>query len=235
MKTGLAEISGQLIEKLTIAHWDTFDVFFSLILATVISILISKIYKFTHRGMNFELSYMPALVILAPIITTVMLFIRGDLVLSLGLIGSLSIIRFRTPVKDTRDMAFLFWVIITGLGCGTFNWAVVIISAIFIAVTIIVLHFIKFGYSTNSDYILVVSGISPYRPELLESILKKNARHIKIRSHESYGEQWEIIFELSFAASADNRGGFNGMIQELKTIDGVQQVSLLAPQLALPV
>ena len=69
---------------------------------------------------------MASLVLFAPLITIVMLYIRGDLVLSLGLIGSLSIIRFRTAIKDTRDMVFLFWVIAVGLGAGTYNWGIVI-------------------------------------------------------------------------------------------------------------
>jgi len=94
---------------------DFASVLFSLFLAVAVAFLVSQIYKYTHRGLNYELAFMSTLVLLAPIISVVMLFIRGDLVLSLGLIGSLSIIRFRTPIKDTRDMVFLFWVIAVGL------------------------------------------------------------------------------------------------------------------------
>jgi len=108
-------------ESLAMPGRDIFDVVFSLIISVIIAIIISQIYKHTNRGMNFELTFMATLVLLAPIVTVVMLFIRGDLVLSLGLIGSLSIIRFRTPIKDTRDMVFLFWTIAVGLGAGTYN------------------------------------------------------------------------------------------------------------------
>src|SRR5690554_6776393 len=131
-------------ENLLISGQDVSDILFSLFLAAVIAVIISQIYKHTHRGMNFELSFMTTLVLLAPIVAVVMLFIRGDLVLSLGLIGSLSIIRFRTPIKDTRDMVYLFWTIAVGLGCGTYNWVVVIISTIFIGLIMFVLYFIKY-------------------------------------------------------------------------------------------
>jgi len=86
-------------ESLAMPGRDIFDVVFSLIISVIIAIIISQIYKHTNRGMNFELTFMATLVLLAPIVTVVMLFIRGDLVLSLGLIGSLSIIRFRTPIN----------------------------------------------------------------------------------------------------------------------------------------
>ena len=80
----------------------------SLLLSILISLGIAMLYRGTHRGLNYEHSFVNTLVLLAPIVTLVMLFIRGDLVLSLGLVGSLSIIRFRTPIKDSRDMVYIF-------------------------------------------------------------------------------------------------------------------------------
>src|SRR5690625_5465921 len=72
--------------------------------------------------MTYERSFLTTFVLISPIVTMVVYFIQGDLVVSLGLVGSLSIIRFRTPIKDTRDMVFLFWSIAVGLGAGTGNW-----------------------------------------------------------------------------------------------------------------
>lgn len=111
------DIAKAVSDHLYLTGGDLFTILFSLGLAAAIAVIISQIYKHTHRGMNFELTFMTTLVLLAPIVAVVMLFIRGDLVLSLGLIGSLSIIRFRTPIKDTRDMVFLFWTIAIKLGC----------------------------------------------------------------------------------------------------------------------
>lgn len=226
-------VFGTLSENLVISGHDFFDIFFSLLLAGAIAVIISQIYKHTHRGMNFELTFMTTLVLLAPIVAVVMLFIRGDLVLSLGLIGSLSIIRFRTPIKDTRDMVFLFWTIAVGLGCGTYNWMVVIISTIFIAVVMIILYFIKYGRSRNTDFVLVVSGDSPCRGHELENIIKKYTAGARIRSHEVEGDSWETIYELRFPRLLDNIT--ENLTGELKSLKGVRKVSLLAPQLALPV
>ena len=151
----------EFINKIFFNGPDLIDVLFSLGLATVLGMLISQLYKGTHRGLNYEHTFMASLVLLAPIVTLVMLYIRGDLVLSLGLIGSLSIVRFRTAVKDTRDMIFLFWVIAVGLGAGTYNWSVVLVSTLFIMVIVFFLYYIRYGYSENKDFVLSFSGRLP--------------------------------------------------------------------------
>lgn len=222
-----------LLSNLALSGRDIFDIIFSLMLAFVIALIISQIYKYTHRGMNYELTFMTTLVFLAPIVAVVMMFIRGDLVLSLGLIGSLSIIRFRTPIKDTRDMVFLFWVIAVGLGCGTYNWIIVIISTIFIVIVMFVLYFIKYGRSRNTDFVLVISGTSSYQSKALEELIQHYTTEARIRSKEVEEDFWEIIFELRFARLTGELT--DNLINDVKKLPGVNKVALLAPQLALPV
>lgn len=229
----ITSVLSSITENLFLGGQDVYDILFSMFLAVSIAIVISQIYKHTHRGMNFELSFMSTLVLLAPIVAVVMLFIRGDLVLSLGLIGSLSIIRFRTPIKDTRDMVFLFWVIAVGLGCGTYNWMVVIVSTIFISLIIILLYVIKYGRSTNTDFVLVVCGDSSADTKTLDSLIKQYVEETKMRSYEITEGQWEAIYELSYPRAKD--AITKDMIDAIHAITGVQKVSLLAPQLALPV
>jgi uncharacterized membrane protein YhiD involved in acid resistance len=175
---------------------------------------------------------MKTLVLLAPIVASVMLFIRGDLVLSLGLIGSLSIIRFRTPIKDTRDMVFLFWVIAVGLGCGTYNWMIVIITAIIMTVIMFVLHFVSYGVMQSKEFILVVSGFSALKTKELGTVISKYAQDIVIRSQETEDELWEVVYELRFDRLIDNRE--ENLVGELRNVESVRKVSLLAPQTVLP-
>lgn len=228
-----ALIWANMSDNLLIHGQDVYDVLFSMVLAIVCALAISQIYRHTHRGMNFELSFMSTLVLLAPIVAVVMLFIRGDLVLSLGLIGSLSIIRFRTPIKDTRDMVFLFWVIAVGLGCGTYNWAVVVLSTIFISLVIITLYLIKYGRSTNTDYVLVVSGEDSADGNILEKTVREYVEEARMRSYETEAGQWEAIYELHYPCAQQKAG--KDMVRSIQQIPGIQKVALLAPQLALPV
>ena len=222
----------EFINKILFNGPDLIDVLFSLGLAAVLGMLISQLYKGTHRGLNYEHTFMASLVLLAPIVTLVMLYIRGDLVLSLGLIGSLSIVRFRTAVKDTRDMIFLFWVIAVGLGAGTYNWSVVLVSTLFIMVIVFFLYYIRYGYSENKDFVLSFSGRLPYAMDKVREIILQYTLNARMRSYEVQGENWEIIYELRL--SELNNSAANELIQELKTLPGVHNVSLLAPQLSLP-
>jgi len=225
-------IMNELINKLLFNGPEIVDVLFSLVLAVVVGGLISQLYKGTHRGLNYEHSFMTLLVLMAPIVTLVMLYIRGDLVLSLGLIGSLSIVRFRTAIKDTRDMVFIFWVIAVGLGAGTYNWGVVLVSSLFIMAVVGVLYYIRYGQSQNQDFVLSFSGQMPYDGEQVREILQRHTLDARMRSYETEGEGWEIIYELRLAEMTSTSA--DELMRELKSLPGVRNVSLLAPQLSLP-
>lgn len=228
----IINIIRQAFASMAMTSEEVFNIFFSLLLAFLIALVVSQVYKMTHRGVNYESTFMTSLVLLAPIVAVVMMFIGGNLVLSLGLVGSLSIIRFRTPIKDTRDMVFLFWSIAVGLGAGTYSWGLVTLSSAFLVAVIFILHLIKYGRSQNNDFILVVSGTSDNDGDKLIEIIRKYTKESKIRSQRISDDMWEIIFELRFS---DERKILDSLVKELKAVSGVGNVSLLAPQLALPV
>lgn len=202
-------------------------------LAMALGLVISQVYKHTHRGMNYELAFMSTLVLLAPIVALVMLFIRGDLVLSLGLIGSLSIIRFRTPIKDTRDMIFLFWTIAVGLGAGTYNWFVVLIASLMMVPMVFLLYFMRYGRSDHADFILVCAGQGEYPSHDIEACIRDSVSDAAVRSHEVDGDNWETVYELRQTQKGNEL--VDQLIARLQTLVGIQRVSLLAPKLDLPV
>ena len=221
----------QAFANMALTSEDIFNIFFSLFVAIIIGLVISQVYKLTHRGVNYELTFMSSLVLLAPIVALVMFFIRGNLVLSLGLVGSLSIIRFRTPIKDTRDMIFLFWSITVGLGAGTFNWGVVTLASLIILVTTIFLYFTKYGQSQSHDYILVITGASEFARQPIKDIIEQYTAEVKIRSQSINQEMWEVVYELHLG---EPKRPIDDLIKELNSIPSITTVSLLAPQLALP-
>lgn len=218
--------------KMALSSDDIINILFSLLLSILIGIIISQTYKHTQRGMNHEQSFITSLVLIAPMIALVMLFIRGDLILSLGLIGSLSIIRFRTPIKDTRDMVFLFWSIVVGLGAGTFNWSVVLIGSIIILVVVFLLNILNYGQTKNMDYVLVLTGTSLLTFETINNVIRKYVLYTKVRSQELQENTWELVLELDF--KNPDAPTFEKMIRELKDDETITGVSLLAPQLSLP-
>lgn len=211
---------------------DIFNIVFSMIVALIIGIIISQTYRITHRGVNYEMTFMSTLVMLPPIVALVMLFIQGNLVLSLGLVGSLSIIRFRTPIKDTRDMVYLFWSIAVGLGSGTYNWTMVALASLIILLFIFGLYLIKYGRSQNRDYILVVSGKSDYDREKIRLAINQYVQDFKMRSQTINEELWEIVFELHLDEKLDPV--LDNLLKDLREDKSISNISLLSPQLALP-
>jgi hypothetical protein len=208
------------------------NLFVSLLLAFLLSLAVALLYRNTHRGLNYETSFLATMVLLAPIVTMVMMFIRGDLVLSLGLVGSLSIIRFRTPIKDTRDMVYLFWVIAIGLGCGTDNWMLVIIATVFLAMVISALYVLEYGRPRHADFVLVLAGNALYPATQAEEVIRRHTMTARVRSHEMNLDRWEIIYELRFSRTQEQEA--DELLQSIRQLEGIERVSLLAPQLALP-
>ena len=204
----------------------------SLTLGLALGIGIALIYKYTHKGMNYERTFLTTLVLIVPIVTMVMFFIQGDLVLSLGLVGSMSIIRFRTPIKDTRDMVFLFWSIAVGLGAGTNNWTLSIVATILIGTAMSILYLVKYGSPLHAEFVLVTTGSSGFSTTAVEEVINRYAMSAQIRSQDVDGDFKEIIYELKFSKLEDNPS--ESIMEEVKGIQGVEKVSLLAPQLALP-
>jgi hypothetical protein len=222
----------QFTESFIIPGELTLHLFTALLTALVLAFFIALVYRNTHRGMNYEPAFLTTLVLIAPVVALVMFFIRGDLVLSLGLIGSLSIIRFRTPIKDTRDMVYLFWAIVVGLGCGTENWTIAILASIIIAITIFLLFIFEYGRPKHTDFVLVLSGISEQVPEKADKMIQQFSARSRIRNRDLVDSSWEVIYELRFTAKQEIDA--TRLLSELKALEGVSKVSLLAPQLALP-
>lgn len=211
---------------------DLTNAIISIALAAIVGLLISQLYRYTHRGLSYEHTFIAALVLLAPVVSVIMLYIRGDLVLSLGLIGSLSIVRFRTAIKDTRDMVFLFWVIAVGLGAGTYNWGIVVISSLMIIILVAILFFIRYGFTQNKDYVLVVTGSNSLKSDKATEIVQKFCPDPRLRSYNALERGRELVFELQLSDPKIDSAEL--LIDALKNLNGVEDVSLLAPQLALP-
>lgn len=138
--------------------------------ALILALFMYFVYRKTYTGVVYSKSFNQTLVLMAIIITMVMMIIGGNLALSLGMVGSLSVIRFRTAIKEPRDMAFLFWAIAIGLSCGAEMYGVAVVGSVVIAV---ILFLFRLDLYEKSSYLVVVRGQHFDLPEV-ENILKKD-------------------------------------------------------------
>lgn len=207
------------------------DLAAGLIIATGLGVFLVFAYRFTHRALHYERSFLTTLLLMPPIVALVMMLIGSNLALSLGMVGALSIIRFRTVIKDSRDMVYLFLAIAIGLGCGTYNWVVCVIATTFLLAMVVALHYLGFGRRMHSDHVLVISGEGEPPSEEIKETIMRHLDYMELRSLDVKKNSWEMVFEVRFA---NGRPLPAELSLELQRVHGAGTVSLLAPQLSLP-
>ena len=166
------------------------EVLVSTVIAAVLLFIILMVYRRYYKGILYSASFGAALVMVGLITTFVILTIKSNLILSLGLVGALSIVRFRTAVKDAIDIAYMFWAISIGLACGAGMYFVAIGSTIVLTLTAILLKGIP---NINEPYLLTI--VTEQNSNILETIGQFGK--LKIRSKSSVeGEKISITFEI---------------------------------------
>ena len=130
------------------------EVVLNVCLALLLGVVISSVYKATHKGMSYSQSFMITLVFVTTTVAIVMMVIGNNLARAFALVGALSIIRFRSVVKDTKDMSYIFMSLATGMAAGTSSYFLAVFATGFLTVTAFVLQLTNFGSLYKSEFIL---------------------------------------------------------------------------------
>jgi hypothetical protein len=126
----------------------------ALVASTVLTLVLAKLYAFTHGGYSYSRSFLQTIVLVGVTVSLIMVVIGSDIARAFALVGAMSIVRFRTPIKDSRDLVFIFAAIAIGMACGVqFHQFAVIVTA-FVAVLLLGFHFWKFGELPSNGYVL---------------------------------------------------------------------------------
>ena len=169
------------------------DIFSQILSAAFISIAIYISYWYTHEGTIYSKKFNLSLVLLTILTATVMTVIGNNIALSLGMVGALSIVRFRTAIKDSRDAVYIFWAIVIGICCGVGDYLVATVGS---GILFIVL--ILFGKVKNENRILIVVSGSLSLERDIEGIIFQtfNGKAIQ-RVKNTTKDTVEEIFEVS--------------------------------------
>lgn len=169
------------------------DIFSQILAATVISLSIYISYWYTHEGTIYSKKFNLSLVVLTILTATVMTVIGNNVALSLGMVGALSIVRFRTAIKDSRDAMYIFWAVVIGICCGVGDYLVATIGSSIVFVVLIL-----FGKVKNENRILVVVSANLSLEKEIEGIIFKsfNGKAIQ-RVKNTTKDTVEEIFEVT--------------------------------------
>ena len=131
------------------------QILLGLLIAFGLGFIWATVYRKTHTGIAYTRAFFLSLILVPPIIAMIMMAIGSNVALSLGLVGSLSVIRFRTAIKDSKDMTYLFMAVAIGLTAGAFVWLVGIIGTAVVIIIVLVMHRAGHDRAGSADYILI--------------------------------------------------------------------------------
>ena len=168
------------------------DIIFSLLMTVVIGMFIFYIYRTTYRGVLYTQTFNASLVLISLVTTVVIITVSSNFILSLGMVGALSIVRFRTAIKDSMDIVFMFWAISVGIANGAGMFKVSLISSIIIALVLSLLVRYKVQHS---PYMLIIKYNSDFGKELDEYIKEYLGKYI-VKSKTISGDHTELTIEI---------------------------------------
>lgn len=193
-------------------------VLFSLFMSGLIGFFIFLIYRGVTRKTFYSLNFNISLIAMSLITCAIMLAIQSNIVLSLGMVGALSIVRFRTAIKDPMDLVFLYWSISMGIICGTGLSLIGIALSLAIAVVIIVLQLYP---RKKLSMILVVNSACPDNDGAILEAVKRHAKWYKLKSKNLTDHSLDMVLELAIAEESP-------LVHELVALDGVTSASILS-------
>ncbi len=208
-------IKNSVIESSFLGNFTIQDIVSVIVVTLLVSLYMFYIYKKTYSGNVYSHKFNVSLVLMALITSEIIMTISSNLVLSLGMVGALSIVRFRTAVKEPLDIVFMFWSIAIGITTGARLYALSAISSLLIGLVLIVLLKYK---NTNNVYLLIIH----YNLEANEKVLSElNKLNYKMKSKTVNHGIYELTLEIKLIGISTE------FIETLSEIDGVSNVSLI--------
>lgn len=191
--------------------------------ACVLCLVLFISYGLSHSTVVYSRRFAVSLVQMTLVTTMVMCVIGNNIALSLGMVGALSIIRFRTAIKDSRDATYIFWAIGIGICCGVSDYITATIGSAFIFVVLVL-----FGSVRDNERILLILHTDGENQEQLNNLIRLIfAGKAKLRVYQSTGGNAEVIYEISdrMLKRAEAKGG--SVVPRLEKLRGVNSISFM--------
>ena len=187
-------------------------------IACVLALYIFFVYRVVTRKTFYSKNFNITLAVITVITAALILTMQSSVVLSLGMVGALSIVRFHTAVKDPMDLAFLFWSISVGINCGAGLAQVAVILSVVITVGILVLDNMPVA---KAPMILVVNSSDLDAEDAITAEVKKYVKNVSVKSRNMTDVSLDLVMELRTAEGS-------ALVRDVKKVAGVTAVSLLA-------
>ncbi len=197
-----------------------------LILSTFLCMIIATIYRFCIRGASYSQSFQQTIILMGIIVSVIMLIIGSNIARAFSLVGALSIIRFRTAIKDPMDVGYLFFSMAVGMACGTQFYGIAIITTFFVSAVILFLSRVNLGSRQFPEYFLEIQFLSGSDPSaLMADCLDKFATHSTCNRIETV--MGGALLETSYTLQMKFGISEKEFLENLREINGNNKVRLI--------
>ena len=192
------------------------DALVAIALAFALSVFIVYVYRVTYGGVSYSKSFAKCLIMLSMVTAVVILVISSNVVLSLGMVGALSIVRFRTAIKEPADTAFMFWAIATGIICGAGYVALAVLMTLLVGLLFVAVHVL--GKNHKRDSYMVVLRCEP---ECDAAKLLRGFPHYRLKNKNITAGATELVAEVELSQKDMDR------LESLRDKEGVLEITVM--------
>lgn len=195
------------------------DMIIAMAIAFALGLFIYLVYKKTFRGVMYSSSFGVSLMAMTLITTLIILAVTSNVILSLGMVGALSIVRFRTAVKEPLDIAFLFWAISAGIVTGAGLIPLAVIGSVFIGIILVIFVNAK---TSDTPYIAIISCTDEKSEKAAVELLKANTKKQLVKSKTVTKAGIELMVEVKLGGESTE------VCNKLSAVEGVTQAALVS-------
>ena len=202
------------------------EMIINMVAALVIGIIISVVYRMTHKGLSYSQSFTQTIVFVALVVAIVMMVIGSSLARAFALVGALSIIRFRTVLKDTKDMAYIFGALALGMAAGTSNYFLAGAGTAVVSVLAILMQRVNFGAVYKSEFILRFRFSRAGDSSLYLEAINETCRRSDLLHMEPSGDNLSVSLTYDVALRDDLSA--DDLTQRMGALENISEVVLIA-------
>ncbi len=207
-----------VLEGFTNTDIPTVEIVLTLGSTFIIAMYIYFIYHLVTRTALYDKEFHISMAIISVITAGIIVAMQSSIVISLGMVGALSIVRFRTAIKNPMDLLFLFWSIGTGIICGAGLLEIAVVVALMVTIGILILEFMP---DLKKPYLLIINGSRDLDETQVLDTVKKYAKFIKVRSRNLKKNGVDYIIEVHTKMEKE-------LLNELGKMESIVQLSLLS-------
>lgn len=191
----------------------------ALAFAVILSIYIFYIYRLTTKSSFYSKDFNKSIALMSVITAAIVLAMQSNLVISLGMVGALSIVRFRNAIKNSMDLVFLFWSISNGIICGAGLYEIAFVTSLVITILIFILDVVP---NPKAAQLLIVNSSSVDASAEIEEIIKNNTKSFSIKSKNLTKQGIDLVVEVNCGNEQDVK-----LLSSLHELSHINNVSIL--------